>query len=65
MDNAQILEKANQVVKDKKFTSITRPKKIGVACFLIVNCGSGLAIYGAYNSDNYYAEYNGTLMKLN
>ena len=64
MTTAQIIAKANEVVRGASFTKVMKVRKNAGVAFLIVSCGNGLAFYGSYTSDSVYAEYNGQMVKL-
>lgn len=59
MTTVQIIEKANEVIRNASYTKIVKAGKNAGACFLIVNTGEGLALYGSYSSKAVYGQYNG------
>jgi hypothetical protein len=59
----QIIEKANEVIRNANFTKVVKARKNAGNCFLIMT-SADFDLYGSYSSETVYVHINSTMYKL-
>ena len=64
LTNTEILNKANEVVKDSNFTHIVKARKNTEPLMLFLNDSNGISYYFSYNNNNTYISVNNQFYQL-
>lgn len=64
LTNTEILNKANEVVKNANFTHIVKARKNTGALMLFLNDSNGIGYYFSYNNNNTYISVNSQFYQL-
>jgi hypothetical protein len=64
MNTLNIINKANEIIKNANFTKLKNVRKNRGPIFLIVAFGNGNAIFGSYTSETYYVSFENITYQL-
>ena len=64
MNSVNMIDKANQIIKNANFTKLKNVTKVTKPCFLIAVIKDGQAIYGQHNSQNYFVSVDNVIYQL-
>ena len=64
MNSINIINKANEIIKNANFTKLKNVRKNRGSIFLIVALQDGNAIFGSYTSETYYVSIDNVSYQL-